>query len=339
MTRSEHRVLDVWDLRPAGHAEVANVNAANELVNFRSDGRSATVLGLDGSLSILDLETGEQTRLPIRRFVPRSGSGSAVFSPDGGSVAIEDYYTGPVTIRDVESGTVLFQIRGGQLGFDWSPDGRFGALNNYGASIEIIDDSGRRVALFDRDGIGIFEGVEFGPGGLVAFPVEDETHGPHLEVWDWTRDAIVAELPISFSGDAMAFDADGSRIAIGTADTTIWDVRTERLLLTLPSRQDVPGALAFSPDGSRLAEQGPDGTVQLFDTSSGALTLVLRGQEEAGGVVFSPDGSMLATAGGGLVRIWALDIDDLLEIARQQLTRSLTDEECRQYLHVQTCPA
>ena len=40
------------------------------------------------------------------------------------------------------------------------------------------------------------------------------------------------------------------------------------------------------------------------------------------------------------VRIWALDIDDLLEIARQQVqvTRSLTDEECRQYLHVDRCP-
>jgi hypothetical protein len=38
------------------------------------------------------------------------------------------------------------------------------------------------------------------------------------------------------------------------------------------------------------------------------------------------------------VRIWALDIDDLLEIARQNVTRSLTDEECRLYLHTAACP-
>ena len=67
------------------------------------------------------------------------------------------------------------------------------------------------------------------------------------------------------------------------------------------------------------------------------LLLVLRGHDTGGQVVFSPDGSMLATEGGGMVRIWALDIDDLLEIARQSLTRSLTDEECRQYLHVGSC--
>jgi WD40 repeat protein len=56
-------------------------------------------------------------------------------------------------------------------------------------------------------------------------------------------------------------------------------------------------------------------------------------------VTFSPDGTKLAsTSQCGEVRIWALDIDDLLEIARQNVTRSLTDEECRQYLHLETCP-
>jgi hypothetical protein len=46
---------------------------------------------------------------------------------------------------------------------------------------------------------------------------------------------------------------------------------------------------------------------------------------------------MLASAGGEM-RIWALDIDDLLEIARREVTRTLTTEECRQYLHLDYCP-
>ena len=37
------------------------------------------------------------------------------------------------------------------------------------------------------------------------------------------------------------------------------------------------------------------------------------------------------------VRIWALDIDDLLGIAGENVTRTLTDEECRQYLHLDRC--
>ncbi len=48
---------------------------------------------------------------------------------------------------------------------------------------------------------------------------------------------------------------------------------------------------------------------------------------------------MLATQGDGTLRIWALEIDDLLEIARENVTRALTDEECRQYLHVGSCAA
>jgi len=32
-----------------------------------------------------------------------------------------------------------------------------------------------------------------------------------------------------------------------------------------------------------------------------------------------------------------LDIDDLVEIAEGELTRTLTDGECRQFLHQQRC--
>jgi WD40 repeat protein len=59
-------------------------------------------------------------------------------------------------------------------------------------------------------------------------------------------------------------------------------------------------------------------------------------------VSFSPDGTKLVSVGGGLigdfVRIWALDVDDLLEIAHRKLTRTWTDDECRQFLHLEACP-
>jgi hypothetical protein len=35
-----------------------------------------------------------------------------------------------------------------------------------------------------------------------------------------------------------------------------------------------------------------------------------------------------------VVRVWALDLDDLIAIARREVTRELTDDECRQYLHL-----
>jgi hypothetical protein len=37
------------------------------------------------------------------------------------------------------------------------------------------------------------------------------------------------------------------------------------------------------------------------------------------------------------VRVWALDLDDLIAIARRKVTRGLTAAECRRYLR-RDCP-
>jgi WD40 repeat protein len=336
LTRSETRVMDVWDVGPAGDAEVANVAGAG-IVSFTS--QRLVTNGPDASLSSLDMGTGERTHSPVGWYEPPRGVYSYFdFAPDGGSLLVSAYFDG-LTIRDVETGDDLFSSSAeeGGNGSDWSPDGRFVALNS-GGSITVVDASGRVIARLPEDGSTFTYGVSFGPGGLIAVPAFDEELGGHMKIWDWTRDEIVAEFPAPYAEDeVMRFDHRGGRIALGTPDTTIWDVRTGRLLLTLPSRQSGAADVAFSPDEDRLAVMDADGTVRLFDMTSGEEVLVLRGHAAGGQVVFSPDGSMLATQGGGMVRIWALDVDDLLEIANENVTRSLTDEECRRYLHIEAC--
>ena len=51
------------------------------------------------------------------------------------------------------------------------------------------------------------------------------------------------------------------------------------------------------------------------------------------------DGSKIALLySDGRILVHAIAFDDVLEIAKGRVTRSLTDAECRTYLHVPACP-
>jgi WD40 repeat protein len=98
--------------------------------------------------------------------------------------------------------------------------------------------------------------------------------------------------------------------------------------------QPMPVAdIDVSPDGSRIAAVLPNGQIRLFDVLTGELQLVLDPGDGRflARVAFSPDGSMLASQSVGLVRVWALDIDEALSIARDRVTRGLRDDECRRF--------
>ena len=83
----------------------------------------------------------------------------------------------------------------------------------------------------------------------------------------------------------------------------------------------------------------------MFDVATPSASFTLDGHDFwVFGLDFSDDGRWLAShgagrpsGGAGSVKVWALDVDDLVAIAQERLTRTLTDEECRTYLRTETC--
>jgi WD40 repeat protein len=92
---------------------------------------------------------------------------------------------------------------------------------------------------------------------------------------------------------------------------------------------------AFSPDGKWVVTASLDNTARVWEAATGRELAVLRGHEgRVTSAAFSPDGRYIVTASAdGTAHIYLTRIEDLMELARSRVTRELTPEERRRYLH------
>jgi WD40 repeat protein len=92
-------------------------------------------------------------------------------------------------------------------------------------------------------------------------------------------------------------------------------------------------------DGQMMATVGLDGFARVWDVD----TLTLLHEIEVGGlptaVAFAEDDSQLAvTTRHGGVNVFHLDLDNILDVARERLRRDFTEDECRLYFPDGGCP-
>jgi WD40 repeat protein len=199
----------------------------------------------------------------------------------------------------------------------FSPDGRYLVTGAGNGALQVWDaETGREVGKLGAHGQDI-RGVVFSRvGGHLASSSGDGKVKlwDATNLWDATRPNGKKEARLTLNARVpgpslnVAFSPDGERLATGSEKNLVkvWDVRTGKVLQTLPGHRGDVYTVAFSHDGRWIASGSEDSTVKIWDGRSGDLARTFRGHTGiVTSVAFSPDGRRLISGSrDGTVKVW-----------------------------------
>jgi WD40 repeat protein len=329
---------------------------------YSPDGSRLAIASEGGFVSILDSQTAE-VYLAWQAYTKWMGVGpwfaDIVWSPDGEHIATINNLDKP-RIWDVATGTLLNELPislwGIYPGIRWSPDGSQIVTIDYEI---ILWDANTGEKLLTLEGFDWGWGkpdLDFSPDGTKiaaghCIAQSQDYCSYRIVIWDATDGKelfrLEPESPQSIESYlggiffALGFSPDGQYLAAGTPEgIVLWklseDGALQEKILTTQARTHNYFSLAFSPDGALLAASYGNGKFSVWDLETGQARWEMAG---GGDVAFSPDGTRLALTNNGVTTVHVLPLDELTELMRSRIIRPMTPEECRTYLHQETCPA
>jgi WD40 repeat protein len=340
ITASEDGSARIWDATRPGHAQVgviepaSNQNAVND-AEFSPDGREIVIAGGDGAAQVWDLGAAGHGQRPRRGYTiaepNREPLSSASFSPDGrfilttshsGSARIWDAVAAPQKPRPA----LVHEEFGAIDSAEFSPESKLVVTAGSRGARIFEAPSGKAIATLTAPGVVAFNAAVFAPGGSRVLTAGADGSA---RIWSTTARSTLgaarwAELgsPLEGSGtDSLgpeAFSSDGDLIAAAGRDgaVTVWQPANGRRVAVLAE----PGhgaiqALAFEPKEPRvLITACADGSVALWDTSTGGGRLLAQDSPSPTAVAFAPPGDRVAVASGNTVVLY--DIKEETELRR-----------------------
>ena len=326
----------IWDIGLAREVYALDTAESSNRVAVNADGEKMAQ-GVENEAKIWDVATGVelfslQHELPV---------GAVAFTPDRKFLVTTDEVN-QIHVWELESQTNILTIKSGQAFLNAvtvSPDGTQIASGGEDGMVRVWDSISGNLLFAINGHVAPVTWLAYSPDGkwLASAGVDDR-----VILWN----AKTGDKADVFSGHtdvvwSVAFSADGRRIVTASRDSTVkvWDVESGEVLLTLQGHTGTVVSATFSPDGTRIASAGRDGLTNLWDAQTGELLLTLPGNGSGvQSAAFTPDGKFLITTSDAL-RVYAIQISDLMTLAKSRLTRTLIPQECQTYLHDEVCPS
>ncbi len=197
-----------------------------------------------------------------------------------------------------------------------SPDGRLVATVDAAGELNLFSGADGRPLQSTTTGLAGIDRVAFGDGVVFAGTGARTLRWDFLPAWTLVRrlENRPDLPPIVERVNALAFSADGRRLAAGSGEPTrgsaihVWEADTGTLRYALRDpHSDTVQALAFSPDGRFLASGGADRFARVTETGSGRVIRSLEGHTgHVLSVAWKADGEVLASGGADFVaKLWS----------------------------------
>ena len=148
-----------------------------------------------------------------------------------------------------------------------------------------------------------------------------------------------SDIPVN-SVQSLLFNPNESKLvsAYENGLISLWDIENGHKINDFVGHNGAVHSLAFNSDGSKLYSGGFDQFVRIWDFESGQLLAKLPGHNSRiVDIEYNSFQDQLISSSNNTIKIFTLDISELIKLAESRVVRSLTVEECQLYLRDEMC--